>query len=461
MSQIIEYKCVIVRAKSQSIGSVDAERARSPLAGQSLGHVVQSKQTMLDQTMRTIQKKRTANFREDETRLLIQLWGSPSIQNKLFLTHRKAPVMRLLAANMQQRGFYRTPDEIKTRIRNLKCLYHRIKRSMSSGTGIGTVDPDWPHFKAMDEILSKEYPRKLTDRILEEQMETKFEDIKVKQEIDDIDIDDNDSWATNESVNSEYDDDASQGPASPAVPIVSNAKPLPPIQQGSIQVKKTSSLQAQPVQQFRVQAPVNAQATLKTHIPIQPALKPNTMVPTIQLPTSQVTQNGQIAGQKGGIPFPLLILNNVNHGDKTPLIACRLLLGLINKPIVIAANSLLKEVIELQKQNLELAKQHIEIEKQRLEFDRVIGTQMVTMLPMLGGVLQRLAYPGNQDLIDMKFGISAGVKRKRSASEDADVIKDSKKLRNMLEKGIRKYMLMDEDESQPEVVVEKLRIKTM
>lgn len=256
---------------------------------------------------------------------------------------------------------------------------------------------------------------------------------------------------------------------------MSNAKPLPPIQQGSIQVKKTSSLQAQPVQQFRVQAPVNAQATLKTHIPIQPALKPNTMVPTIQLPTSQVTQNGQIAGQKGGIPFPLLILNNVNHGDKNAPNRMQTVIGTnqqtdckffyrfkndynFKNPFFfsVAANSLLKEVIELQKQNLELAKQHIEIEKQRLEFDRVIGTQMVTMLPMLGGVLQRLAYPGNQDLIDMKFGISAGVKRKRSASEDADVIKDSKKLRNMLEKGIRKYMLMDEDESQPEVVVEKV-----
>lgn len=149
----------------------------------------------MDSHLRILQKKRTANFREDETKLLIQLWGSPLIQNKLFLTHRKAPVMRLLAANMQQRGFYRTPDEIKTRIRNLKCLYHRIKRSLASGTGVGTVDPDWPHFKAMDAILSKEYPRKPEtgeDNPLEG---PKVEDIK--QEIEDIEIhDDVESWAT-------------------------------------------------------------------------------------------------------------------------------------------------------------------------------------------------------------------------------------------------------------------------
>lgn len=144
--------------------------------------------------VRPLPKKRTTNFREDETKLLIQLWGSPQIQNKLYLTHRKAPVMRLLAANMQQRGFYRTPDEIKTRIRNLKCLYHRIKRTMACGTGLGTVDPDWPHFKAMDAILNKQGAAK-RERINENILEgPRCEDIK--QEID-IDInDDVESWAS-------------------------------------------------------------------------------------------------------------------------------------------------------------------------------------------------------------------------------------------------------------------------
>jgi hypothetical protein len=151
---------------------------------------------METQSFRSLQKKRTTNFREDETKLLIQLWGSPQIQNKLYLTHRKEPVMRLLAANMQQRGFYRTPDEIKTRIRNLKCLYHRIKRTVQSGSGIGTVDPDWPHYKAMDNILSKQNQKKenlYKDNVFEG---PRCEDIK--QEIDDIDInDDMESYTTN------------------------------------------------------------------------------------------------------------------------------------------------------------------------------------------------------------------------------------------------------------------------
>lgn len=152
-------------------------------------------------TLRTLQKKRTTNFREDETKLLISLWGSPVIQNKLYLTHRKAPVMRILAAHMQQRGFHRSPDEIKTRIRNLKCLYHRIKRTMVTGSGIGTVDPDWPHFKAMDAILGKptnhqKHMKEAENNQLEDSLleGPRCEDIK--QEIDDdLDIkDDMESW---------------------------------------------------------------------------------------------------------------------------------------------------------------------------------------------------------------------------------------------------------------------------
>lgn len=165
--------------------------------------------------IRNVQKKRTSNFREDETKLLIQLWGSPYIQNKLYLTHRKAPVMRILALNMQRRGFYRTPDEIKTRIRNLKCLYHRIKRTVACGTGVGTVDPDWPHFKAMDSILSKESQRKFDtpgykimdaimkkagkESIVEGVLEgPRCEDIKQEVEIDIND--DMESWTGNEST---------------------------------------------------------------------------------------------------------------------------------------------------------------------------------------------------------------------------------------------------------------------
>ncbi|CAH0563608.1 unnamed protein product [Brassicogethes aeneus] len=241
------------------------------------------------EALRSSVKKRTTNFREDETKLLIQLWGSSTIQNKLYLTHRKAPVMRLLAANMQQRGFYRTPDEIKTRIRNLKCLYHRIKRSMQSGTGLGTIDPDWPHFKAMDDILTKQSFLK-KDIYSENVFEgPRCDDIK--QEIDDIDInDDMESYTTNSFGESDYEDEASQMP--PLTPAPVESKPPPEEPKITLKVikeakemagKEPSKCQQQTVKQL-------------------PALLPNL-----------TTLPGGIRTGAGGtsLPFPLLILNGL------------------------------------------------------------------------------------------------------------------------------------------------------
>ncbi|XP_017777921.1 PREDICTED: uncharacterized protein LOC108563679 isoform X2 [Nicrophorus vespilloides] len=386
--------------------------------------------------MRMHQKKRTANFREDETKLLIQLWGSPNIQNKLFLTHRKAPVMRLLAAHMQQRGFYRTPDEIKTRIRNLKCLYHRIKRTMACGQGIGTVDPDWPHFKAMDDILSKESPRKDVEKIMEEALDgPKIEDVVIKQEVEDIDIDDNDSWVTNESVNkyendcsSDYEDDNPPPPLKPA-PIVQHVQGKASISQPKLTpicpATSTSSGQKLP-----------------------------TILPAFSLPNTQMAP--QNTANKS-LPFPLLILNNLqpqHQQQQMNKTASSQVLHTQNGNVTNTKvthskdEDTIKELLKVQKESLVIQKEKLELEKQRLEFNRLIGTQMMTLLPMLGGILQRVSYTDTEELLDIKVepgeeGCEVGVKRKRENNED--ILKDCKILRNMLEQGIKKYMMIGED----------------
>ncbi|KAJ8957316.1 hypothetical protein NQ314_006564 [Rhamnusium bicolor] len=325
---------------------------------------------MDSQALRTLQKKRTSNFREDETKLLIQLWGSPQIQNKLYLTHRKAPVMRLLAANMQHRGFYRTPDEIKTRIRNLKCLYHRIKRSMQTGTGIGTVDPDWPHFKAMDEILSKKNKNKQQSLYKDNVFDgPRCEDIK-QEIIDEIDInDDMESFTTNSLNGSdgEFEDEA---------------HPMPPLTPAPQLFEKNKDKdEPEPV---------------------------------------------KIAPKIAAVPQAKILQNNLQI------------------PIQTEVSSILKNILEVQKENLEVEKQRLELEKQKLEFERLVGTQLLTLLPMFGGLLQRLAFPNHNsdgstsdsDIPPKKNG------RKRPCPDSgSDILKDSKILRNVLEQGIKKYML--------------------
>ncbi|CAH1100198.1 unnamed protein product [Psylliodes chrysocephalus] len=372
---------------------------------------------MDSQPLRVLQKKRTTNFREDETKLLIQLWGSPQIQNKLYLTHRKAPVMRLLAANMQHRGFYRTPDEIKTRLRNLKCLYHRIKRSMQTGVGRGTVDPDWPHYKAMDDILSKKNPNRPQDIYKDGNIfeGPRCEDIK--QEIIDEELDINDdmesSYSTNSLVGSEdaeFEDESHHMP---------NLTPAPQSQSHDKQKDEGEPIKIAP-------KPVLSQPKITStagniQIPLGTTLKPNTV------------------GGTPSLPFPLLILNGLPNQNSLPN---QLKNGEGTGDVAV----LLKSLIEVQKQNLEVQKERLEIDKQKLSFHKLVGAQLLTLLPIFGGLVQKLSFPNNNEeesQIGNEEKVNKNGLKRKFVDSGVDILKDSKILRNVLEEGIKKYMLGD------------------
>jgi hypothetical protein len=95
---------------------------------------------------------RNPNFDSEETKLLIQLWGDPLVQRTLITIHKKHPVISKIAEKMRAFGYNRSTEEINTRIKNLKCLYNRIKKDLDSGI---LVEPSWKHYQAMDEILSR------------------------------------------------------------------------------------------------------------------------------------------------------------------------------------------------------------------------------------------------------------------------------------------------------------------
>ena len=95
---------------------------------------------------------RNPNFETEETKLLISLWGDPKVQKTLITTHKKHPVIAKLAEKMREHGYHRSPEEINTRIKNLKCFYNRIKKDMEMGV---TNEPTWRHYTAMDEILTR------------------------------------------------------------------------------------------------------------------------------------------------------------------------------------------------------------------------------------------------------------------------------------------------------------------
>ncbi|EDW32083.1 GL10627 [Drosophila persimilis] len=97
---------------------------------------------------------RNPNFDTDETKLLIQLWGDPKLQRTLITTHKKHAVICQLAAKMQEYGYHRSPEEITTRIKNLKCFYNRLKKDKECGA-TSDSEPSWKHFAEMDAIMTR------------------------------------------------------------------------------------------------------------------------------------------------------------------------------------------------------------------------------------------------------------------------------------------------------------------
>lgn len=81
-----------------------------------------------------------------------RLWGDPKVQRTLITTHKKYPVIARIAEKMREHGYNRTPEEINTRIKNLKCFYNRVKKDMEMGV---TTTSNWKHYDDMDEILSR------------------------------------------------------------------------------------------------------------------------------------------------------------------------------------------------------------------------------------------------------------------------------------------------------------------
>ncbi|ENN71268.1 uncharacterized protein LOC109544682 isoform X2 [Dendroctonus ponderosae] len=350
-------------------------------------------------------KKRTTNFREDETKLLIQLWGSPTVQNRLYLTHRKAPVMRLIAANMEKHGFYRTPEEIKTRIRNLKCLYHKIlKTKDNKGAPVGTDDLDWPHFKAMDDILSKKDALR-QDLVYNHNLLSEV-NAEVKKEFEQIDI--SEDYETNASSISngsddEFEENSSPLPATITPTIIEDDDKVLPIAELSPQpVATTSPASAAPPALFpRIKVAQNLQSKPPRLAPKTPNQKQNIQMPQIQavhtvaptlqtnaptIPTQlQASISPNSIGKGNAMPFPLLILNGMQPGqNRTNGFSQKTIpINMNSNPSATAFNSdvcnILKEMLDIQKENLVIEKKRLEVETQKLDYERSVGHQFLSM----------------------------------------------------------------------------------
>lgn len=111
------------------------------------------------------QAGRNPNFETEETKLLISLWGRPEIQRVLITSSKKLPIIQNLAKELEKHGFKRSPEEINTRIKNLKCFYNRMKKDIELGI---LREPTWRHYDSMKKVLDREVfgnNRQIADKI--------------------------------------------------------------------------------------------------------------------------------------------------------------------------------------------------------------------------------------------------------------------------------------------------------
>ncbi|KAG5872652.1 hypothetical protein JTB14_029694 [Gonioctena quinquepunctata] len=94
-----------------------------------------------------------------------------------------------------------------------------------------------------------------------------------------------------------------------------------------------------------------------------------------------------------------------------------------------------KQRLEVEKQRLEVEKQRLEVDKQTLEFHRLVGTQLLKLLPMFGNLMQ-IPPDHNNDKekhSEIEEILKKNVRKRPCPDNGEDIMKDSKILRNVVE----------------------------
>ncbi|XP_026473804.1 probable serine/threonine-protein kinase DDB_G0267686 isoform X2 [Ctenocephalides felis] len=351
---------------------------------------------------------RNPNFGDEETKCLISLWGNPTVQRTLITSHKKSPIINTLAVLMQQRGYYRSPDEINTRLKNLKCCYNRIKKDLDGGI---LNNSKWLHFKAMDAILGKRWNKRevhksyfnkdkeailgspkekdlLEDNNDYEGTELRPEDLlEVEGPLDSVSIKEEDA----------IEEDLPNLGYQPTSPDRKSIQYLPGNKAVSIipQISSSDTLCAQSKDS------ASASGNRISVVPTNFLLKSNSLysqkknevsiIPAAPEPTfpSNNVQNGTL-------PLQVLLLNGLqkqqynnnnnnnnninsnsnNNNNKSDSKTCTQ--NIVDSDMSI----LLRQLIDIQSKALEIEKQKLDLKKQRLDYEQSIGSKLIMLIPL-------------------------------------------------------------------------------
>ncbi|XP_078691215.1 myb/SANT-like DNA-binding domain-containing protein 7 [Branchiostoma floridae x Branchiostoma belcheri] len=95
-----------------------------------------------------------ATWSKQEVKVLMSLYGSREMQNKLRDTYRNQVVYEDLAASLAARGYYKAAAQCRSKIKNMKAKYRRAKAyNEHDKTSGDSTRASCPFYKELDAIL--------------------------------------------------------------------------------------------------------------------------------------------------------------------------------------------------------------------------------------------------------------------------------------------------------------------
>ncbi|XP_013874664.1 trihelix transcription factor GT-3a, partial [Austrofundulus limnaeus] len=101
--------------------------------------------------LKTMSRGQTWN--NEETLCLLDIWTDEHITNLLEKTHKNAVVFSMFSEKMKERGFKRSPEQCRIKVKKLRQSYQKARDALDKSGSSGEEKDKCPWFGELDKIL--------------------------------------------------------------------------------------------------------------------------------------------------------------------------------------------------------------------------------------------------------------------------------------------------------------------
>lgn len=96
---------------------------------------------------------RGLTWSSEETRCLLDIWADVQISQMLEKTHKNAEVYKIFSKQMRERGFERSVEQCRVKVKKLRQNYIKVRDALSKTGSSGEEKDKCPWFDELDKIL--------------------------------------------------------------------------------------------------------------------------------------------------------------------------------------------------------------------------------------------------------------------------------------------------------------------